>query len=86
MRIDPKNLKGAEDQKGKKITDPKDPAVLALAIQKYKADLPLQVAEICAVTGLSRAHIYKIIPLRKCAGRTVADAADVRALLGQSAA
>jgi hypothetical protein len=31
MRIDPKNLKGAEDRKGKKITDPKDPAVLALA-------------------------------------------------------
>jgi hypothetical protein len=76
------------DPKDQKRTDPKDPAVLARAIQKYQANLPLQVPEICAVTGLSRAHVYNQLSerFRKCAGRTIADAADVRALLGQPAA
>jgi hypothetical protein len=80
------NKRTRKNRKAQNRTDPKDPAVLARGIQKFQADLPLQVPEICAVTGLSRAQIYKKVPLRKSAGgRTVGDAADVRALLGQSA-
>jgi hypothetical protein len=72
-------------------TGKKDPTLLAVAIQKYNAGLPLSIAESCALVPFSRALLYQKaregnIQLRDCEGRTVIDPPNLRALLGQPAA